>query len=293
MPRPTRMLIIVIATAGLASLASGQALPFLVPAAAPEAVSDTQDFPYLPPLPGARLIATRHINEPLELKQADEDNEAVLAGQSHVKKIYQRPGHLTPVVFITSYRDALFASGWRLIDVTRREEIAVQPETVTVAAHFSANGRNIYTRLSQEPGGPYEINVADVGAEDWSSSLETQCRVTLNSIHFDLDRPTIRPESIQTLEKAAALLKAKRSWKIEVRGHMDNIGAGGDAVRQVLSEARSRAVAGWLTTHGVTTSRVTAKGYGKARPVADNDSDLGRARNRRVELFRMGCHGTP
>ena len=279
----------VIATAGLASLAGAQAPPFPAPAAAPESVSDTQDFPYLPPLPGARLIETSHISAPLELKQADEDNEAVLAGQSYVKKIYERPGRITPVVFITAYRDALSAGGWRLIDVTKLEEIVVQPETVNVAAHYARNDRNVYARLSQEPGGPYEINVADVGAEDWGAMLDTQCGVTLHSVHFDLDRPTIRPESTPTLEKAAALLKSKRSWKIAVQGHMDNIGAAGDAMRQVLSEARAKAVAVWLTTHGVPASRITAKGYGKTRPIADNDSDLGRAKNRRVELFRQGC----
>ena len=282
-------ILIVIATAALASLAAAQALPFPAPAATPEAVSDTQDFPYLPPLPGARLTGTKRINEPLELRQATENDEAVLAGQSYVKKIYERPGSITPVVFITAYRDALFASGWRLIDVTKLEEIAVQPETVNVAAHYAREGRNIYARLSQEPGGPYEINVADVGAEDWGAWLETPCRVTLYSVHFDLDRPTIRSESIPTLEKTAALLKARRSWNIEVQGHIDNIGAEGDALRQVLSEARAKAVAAWLTTHGVPAPRVTAKGYGKTRPVADNDSDLGRARNRRIEFVRVGC----
>lgn len=289
MLRSTRILIITIATAALGSLAGAQALPFPAPASAPETVGDTKDFPYLPPLPGARLFATKHINEPLELKQATEDDEAVLAGQSYVKKIYERPASLTPLVFITSYRDALFASGWKLIDVTKLAEVAVQPETVNVSALYALNGRDIYTRLSQEPGGPYEINVADVSAEDWGAMLETQCRVTLYSVHFDLDRPTLRPESVTTLEKAAAVLKAKRAWKIEVQGHMDNIGAEGDALRQVLSEARAKAVAAWLTTHGVPASRVTAKGYGKTRPVADNDSDLGRARNRRIELVRLGC----
>lgn len=284
-----RILIVAIATAALAGLAGAQSLPVQAPAAAPETISDTQDFPFLPPLPGARLVATKHINEPLELKQATEDDEAVLAGQSYVKKMYERPANITPVVFITSYRDALFASGWRLIDVTKVEEIVVQPETANVAAHYARDNRNVYARLSQEPGGPYEINVADVGDEDWGSLLETQCRVTLYSLHFDRDRPTLRAESTPTLEKAAALLKAKRAWKIEVQGHMDNIGAEGDALRQVLSEARAKAVAAWFTTHGVPASRVTAKGYGKARPVADNDSDLGRAKNRRIELFRMGC----
>jgi OOP family OmpA-OmpF porin len=265
----TRILLLAIATAALA-----------------------QDPAALPPLPGAGLIETQRIHEPLELKQATEDEEAVLAGESYVSKTYEAGG-VTPLAFITSYRDALFAAGWRLIDVTKLPEVAVQPETVNVAAHYAANGRNIYARLSRKPDGPYQINVADVGAEDWEARLETRCRVTLSSVHFDLDRPTVRSESIPTLEKAAALLKAKRSWRIEVQGHMDNIGAEGDALRQALSEARAKAVAAWLTTHGVSASRVTAKGYGKTRPVADNDSDLGRAKNRRIELVRIGCPGTP
>lgn len=129
-----------------------------------------------------------------------------------------------------------------------------------------------------------------VGPDAGRRPLEKQCRVRLYSVHFDLDRSTIKPESTPTLEKAAELLKAKRSWKIEVQGHMDNIGAEGDALRQMLSEARAKSVAGWLTTHGVPASRVTAKGYGKTRPVAENDGDLGRAKNRRVELVRTGCH---
>lgn len=285
MRRSTSILIILIATAGLASLAAGQPPPFPAPAAATETVNDTQDFPYLPPLPGARLIATKRIGEPLELKQATEDDEAVLAGMSHIKKTYEGP----PLAFATSYRDALFAAGWRLIGVTKLTAMALQPETVNVAAHYARDSRNIYARLSQEPAGSYEINVADVGAEDWGAMLETQCRVTLYSVHFDKDRPTIRSESTPTLERAATVLKAKRAWKIEVQGHMDNIGAEGDAMRQVLSDARAKTVAAWLTTHGVPASRVTAKGYGKTRPVADNDSDLGRAVNRRIELVRPGC----
>ena len=61
------------------------------------------------------------------------------------------------------------------------------PETVTVAAHYLSNGRNIYARVTQEPDGPYEINVADVGAEDWKAALARDCRVRIPSLHFDLE----------------------------------------------------------------------------------------------------------
>ena len=262
---------------------------FPQPQSTPEAVSDTQDFPFLPSLPGARLIASTRIPEPLELRQATADDEAVLAGMSYVQKTYDRPGTITAIVFVSVFRDALFAAGWKLIDVTRLEEIPIQPETVNVAAHYSADGRNIYARLTQEPGGPYQVNVADVGAEDWQAALAKDCRVRAPSIRFDLDRATFGPEATPTLEKLAAVLKARPAPAVEVQGHVDNIGAGGDATRQVLSEARARAVAAWLVAHGVAKGKVSAKGYGKTRPLAANDSDLGRAINRRIEIVRTGC----
>jgi outer membrane protein OmpA-like peptidoglycan-associated protein len=182
----------------------------------------------------------------------------------------------------------LLAAGWRLIQVTRPEEIPIQPDTVTVAARYADSGRHIYARMEQEPGGPYRVNVADVGAEDWEAALVRDCRVSLHSLHFELDRATIRPESAPTLDKAAAWLKGAEP-AVEVQGHMDNIGAAGEAARQALSEARAKAVAARLVALGVPTARLTAKGYGRRRPIADSDSDLGRAINRRIEIVRTGC----
>jgi outer membrane protein OmpA-like peptidoglycan-associated protein len=224
------------------------------------------------------------VASPLELRSATAEDEAVLAGTTHVKKSYERTSAISSARFVSSYRDALFAAGWKLIDVTKLAGPTVE-ETVTVSAHHMNNGRNIYTRVTQEPDGPYEINVADVGAEDWFGTLTRECRVRLYSIHFDLDRPTIKTfESAPTLEKLAALLKATSAPAVEVQGHTDNIGQAGTAARQALSEARARTVRDWLTGHGVPAHRVTAKGYGKTRPLAENDSDLGRALNRRIEV---------
>lgn len=271
---------------GLALMTMQPAPPivFAPPAAHPEPVGDTQDFPFVPPLSGARLIQTSRVTSPLELKSATADDEAVLAGSRHVKKSYQRTSAISSARFVSSYRDALFAAGWKLIDATKLVDPAVQ-ETVTVSAHYLENGRNLYVRVSQEPDGPYEINVADVGAEDWAAALARECRIRIPSIHFDLDRPTIRMfESEPTLEKLKNLLISRSAPSAEIQGHMDNIGQGGAAARQTLSEARAKAVRDWLTGHGVALNKVTSKGYGKTRPVADNDSDLGRALNRRIEV---------
>ena len=293
-----RTLSAAVVVAALVALASGQVQSgFPPPSATPESVADTQDFPYLPALAGARLLSTRRVEGPLELRPATADDEAVLAGMSYVQKTYDpstslragRPGSLTPIVFVSTLRDSLFAAGWKLIDVTKLEEISIQPETVNVAAYYWASGRLIYARMTQEPGGPYQVNVADVGDEDWASALATQCRIRAYSIHFDLDRPTLGPEAAATLAKAAELLTTRTAPPVEIQGHTDNVGAAGDAARQVLSEARAKVVAAWLVEHGVPAAKVTSQGYGKTRPVAANDSDLGRAMNRRIEIVRTDC----
>lgn len=270
--------------AAIALLAQPQPLTFPQPATEPDTIADTEDFPFLPPLQGALLIQTSRVSGPLELKSATADDEAVLAGLSYIKKSYKRTADISSMRFVSSYRDALFAAGWKLVDVTKLDETSA-PETVTVSAHFMSNGRNIYARAAMEPDGPYEINVADVGAENWTAMLARDCRVRIPSLHFDLDRPTLREdESEPTLEKLADLLKGKNAPAVEIQGHMDNIGQAATAARQTLSEGRAKIVAAWLTSHGVAASKITSKGYGKTRPITENDSDLGRALNRRIEI---------
>ena len=87
--------------------------------------------------------------------------------------------NLTPPLFVASYRDALFAAGWKLIEVTKIDETAPQPETLTVAAHYMSHGRNIYARVTQEPDGRIQIAVADVGEENWPAMLAKDCRVRI------------------------------------------------------------------------------------------------------------------
>jgi outer membrane protein OmpA-like peptidoglycan-associated protein len=74
---------------------------------------------------------------------------------------------------------------------------------------------------------------------------------------------------------------------IEVQGHTDNVG--GDQYNLTLSQARADAVTTWLGGHGIAATRLSAKGYGRNQPIADNDSDEGRAKNRRVVLAKTGC----
>jgi OOP family OmpA-OmpF porin len=86
------------------------------------------------------------------------------------------------------------------------------------------------------------------------------------------------------LDSAAAALKAAAAIKVEVGGHTDNAGTPDGNLR--LSQERAQAVMAALVQRGIAAARMTAKGYGQATPVADNRTEEGRAKNRRVELVK-------
>jgi len=112
---------------------------------------------------------------------------------------------------------------------------------------------------------------------------EIEAVIELDEVHFDFDKATLKPEGKANLDKAAALLDKHPRVVVEVAGHTDSIGS--DAYNQALSERRAIAAKDYLVSKGVAATRLTAKGYGESQPVASNDTDAGRAMNRRVELI--------
>jgi len=111
---------------------------------------------------------------------------------------------------------------------------------------------------------------------------EVEAVIELEGVHFDFDKATLRPEAKAILNEAAALLGKHDSVVVEIAGHTDSKGS--EEYNQGLSERRANAVRDYLTGKGVRASRLSARGYGENRPVASNDTDEGRAENRRVEM---------
>jgi OOP family OmpA-OmpF porin len=112
---------------------------------------------------------------------------------------------------------------------------------------------------------------------------EVEAVISLDGVYFDFDKSTLKPEAIAVLNQAAALLDKHERVVVEVAGHTDSVGT--EAYNQALSMRRADAVRDYLVSKGVKASRLTAKGYGESQPVASNDTDAGRAENRRVELI--------
>lgn len=121
-------------------------------------------------------------------------------------------------------------------------------------------------------------------ASSLSDEIQKSGHVAVYGIHFDTGKATLQADSDQVLGEIAKLMAESADLKLRVEGHTDN--QGNAATNQVLSEKRAQAVVAWLSAHGVSASRLTAQGFGQTKPVADNSTEEGRAKNRRVELAK-------
>ena len=112
--------------------------------------------------------------------------------------------------------------------------------------------------------------------------LEANATMTLKNIFFDPNKYNLMPESDAELDQIVELMADNPTLKIQINGHTDNSGNAADNI--TLSENRARAVTTYLIARGIAATRLAAKGWGDTKPVADNSTPEGRARNRRTEL---------
>ncbi len=124
-----------------------------------------------------------------------------------------------------------------------------------------------------------ERSLKDLGAKQTPDGLVLTLPET---VLFDVDKYDLKPDAQATLTKVATLLKYYDKAKIGVQGHTDSTGTADHNLD--LSKNRAQAVATALTAGGVASSRMTVTGFGLTKPVASNDTDAGRAQNRRVEI---------
>ena len=118
-----------------------------------------------------------------------------------------------------------------------------------------------------------------------ADATKAEEKVALNNLFFVQGKPVLLPGSFPELDRLAEALAAHPTLQIRLDGHTDNVGDANDPrPNQVLSEQRVAAVRAYLVKHGIAESRLSTRGYGGSRPVAPNDTEAHKARNRRVEF---------
>jgi outer membrane protein OmpA-like peptidoglycan-associated protein len=113
--------------------------------------------------------------------------------------------------------------------------------------------------------------------------IETGQAIRINNIFFETDKSVLKPESFFELDNLVKLLLEHPQMQISILGHTDN--SGSNEYNLKLSKARAQSVVDYLITKGITKERLSYEGYGETKPVSDNDTDEGKALNRRVEFI--------
>ena len=122
------------------------------------------------------------------------------------------------------------------------------------------------------------------GAVPLYDRLQSDGKIVTYAITFDTGKATIKPESMVEIARIAKLMKDNPALNFEVQGHCDNTGS--DKVNDPLSQKRAEAIVAALVEQGIASSRLSAVGKGSHVPIADNSTEEGRAKNRRVEFVK-------
>jgi outer membrane protein OmpA-like peptidoglycan-associated protein len=128
---------------------------------------------------------------------------------------------------------------------------------------------------TKTPDSTYLINIP-------LQPIDTGASIVLKNIFFETGKYTLQQVSAAELDNLADLLKENPSVNIQINGFTDNQGKPID--NMILSENRAKAVVKYLIQKGIEASRLTSKGYGETRPIADNNTEIGRAKNRRTSM---------
>jgi OOP family OmpA-OmpF porin len=151
-------------------------------------------------------------------------------------------------------------------------------------------GDEMWVELATLGGDEYYLTIVikelmkqDVTGSEMFEALNRDGHVALY-INFDTGKSVIRDESRPIIEQIVQMLKENPQLKLSVEGHTDN--TGNPASNKTLSEERAKSVVSAIVSQGIDVVRLSAAGYGQDKPIADNNTEEGRAMNRRVELVK-------
>lgn len=123
------------------------------------------------------------------------------------------------------------------------------------------------------------------GAVPLYDKFLTDGKFVTTGIKFDVNKSSIKPESMGTINYVVKMMQDHPEFKFSVEGHTDNDGE--DAPNQKLSEARAKSVLDEMVKLGISSDRLTSKGHGESKPMTGNDTPEGKAQNRRVEFVKF------
>lgn len=193
---------------------------------------------------------------------------------------------------IRNYSNAIKTMGGTIIfeGMPQNAECAENNGLNMVVGKAVKDGNEMWVEVVTLGGDDYYLTIIikelmkqDVSASNMFEALNRDGHIALY-INFDTGKSIIRDESKPIIEQIVQMMKSNPDLKIGVEGHTDNVGS--PASNKTLSEARAKSVVSAITSQSISADRLSISGYGQEKPVADNSTEEGRAKNRRVELVK-------
>ena len=251
---------------------------------APQDAEGCKDSPIITRMPGSTIHSCENkeyeqVKMPVAKNKDGEVTEKTLEGEFHSWDYGTREG-VSEIQVFRNFETALKQAGMKIV-------YEDSPATITANKgdtwYWLQNSGSYYYQTLLTVKSMQQEVMAD--ASSIADELSKSGHIALYGIHFETAKATILPDSETVLAEVAKMLQQNSDVKVSIEGHTDNVGSA--AANQTLSEKRAQAVVAWLSSHGIEGSRLQAKGWGASKPVDDNATEDGRAKNRRVELVKI------
>jgi OmpA-OmpF porin, OOP family len=198
----------------------------------------------------------------------------------------------SPLQIVKNYENAVVKNGGRLVF----KNTNASEGDIEATLYLSTKEKEYWIQLTRFAGNGIEaeafgLNVLEIEsmqqevvASEMFEKINKEGFIALY-INFETGKSDIKPESQPIIDQLSEMLKQNPTLKISIEGHTDNVG--GDITNQPLSESRAKSVMNALISKGIEVSRLKSKGWGQSKPIADNNTEEGRAKNRRVEISKQ------
>jgi outer membrane protein OmpA-like peptidoglycan-associated protein len=255
----------------------------------------SKDYPGLSRLPGSYIDTYKEAqfdSFTFTITEAGKDKKQPVEGHLYFFS-YRRVNGASPtsaLQVVRNYQNAVRAAGGQVLRETgdggdrgTTLRLMKNGSEVWFDVHTVANGGVTNLNIVEKQAMQQEITI---NAAALAGDITTTGHSAVYGIYFDTAKAEVKPESEAALTEIAKLLQQTPALKLFVVGHTDSVGA--FAANMDLSKRRAQAVVVALTTkYGVAPARLVAQGCGSLAPVASNDSEDGRAKNRRVDLVKQ------
>jgi OmpA-OmpF porin, OOP family len=259
--------------------------------AAAQDVEGSRDHPLLSRMPGYHIRGYEQVEfDRHEFTGAKSEKIAIEGKQTKVAYTLDDGGKVaSPIAIFRNYQNAVTKLGGKVVT-----EVIEQSAFGYTTLSLTKDGQEIWVELNVgNRGHDYDLVIVEkqgmqqdvVSAENWRGDLNSSGHAAVYGILFDTDKADLKPESDKALAEIAKLLKADATLSLLVVGHTDM--TGDIAYNMKLSDTRAKAVVtALIAKHGIAATRLAGHGVGPLAPVAPNDTEDNRARNRRVELVK-------